>query len=95
MSDDVIRVKGPSSDGERYRWKPRLSSSEPVSHARSTARSRAAAVNDISLTAVVHVTKFENSDVLPEPLQSGMHAVTEAGLITRSGVGRGGRRGCP
>jgi hypothetical protein len=52
MRDEVIRVQGPSDDDDRWRWKPRLSSSEPVCQVRSTARSAGVASNDISSTAV-------------------------------------------
>jgi hypothetical protein len=52
MSEDVIRVQGPDSERARCRWKPRLSSSEPVRHVRSTAPSAPVASNDISSTAV-------------------------------------------
>ena len=49
----VSRVHGPCAQSERYRWKPRLSSSEVVCQDTSTAPSAPAAVNDMSFTAVV------------------------------------------
>jgi hypothetical protein len=53
MSEEVSRVQGPSPDKDRWTWKPRLSTSDPVRHASSTAPSEANASNDASRTAVV------------------------------------------
>ena len=53
MSDAVKRVHGPLSDGPRYRWKPRLFSSDAVRHSSTTDLSPALAENDCSFTSVV------------------------------------------
>src|SRR4030042_1892964 len=52
MSDDVSLVQGPSAEGPRYRWNPRLSSSEPVRHSSVTEPFPGNAENDMSRTAV-------------------------------------------
>ena len=71
INDVVSRVQGPSAEGPRYRWKPRLSSSDPVCHWRSTARSLAVAVKVISFTAVgTAAHAVLNSDVLPGVVQA-------------------------
>ena len=78
MSDDVSRVHGPSSDGPRYRWKPRLSSSDAVRHSSTTEASPGTAANDCSFTAVATGgpnTKFAFVVTSPQYWKSRMSVV--------------------
>jgi hypothetical protein len=60
MSDDVNRVQGPSAEGPRYKWKPRLSSSDLVCHSSVTDPPPGIAENDIRRTAVGAGTENAN-----------------------------------